>query len=144
MGIWCLHIQKPDNLTAYLRGCRVCRNNVQLGWGSRNAFFFFFFYCRGDLTQWQDCNSRVRFCHSVNLGDGPILATTWKKQCSQTWHRTQYIGWLLASPLIAPLCSLDQLCDLRWTLDPLSSSITWIKMDHHEITWNHTCENNVK
>ena len=147
MGIWRLHIQKPDHLTAYLRGSRVCRNNVKkmFNWDEdQEMHFLFVYFCRGNLTQWQDCNSRVRFCHSVNLDDGPSWLPCERSSVlrTDTEHSTE--GGPQPPPAIAPLWSLDQLCDLRWALDPLSPSMTWIKMDHHEITWNHTCENNVK
>ena len=91
------HSKKTDNLTAHLRGYRGCRNNAKktFSWNENQEIISFL---RGDLTQQQGRNSRLRFCHSVNLGNGPIVATTWQKQCSQTRCRTQYIGQHAGSP----------------------------------------------
>ena len=106
-----------------LRGCRVCRSNVRMAWELRNVFLSVEVTWASGRTEIQEWGS-IALWTSVT---GPTLATRWQEQCSQAWCRTQSLGQYPASPAIPPLRFLDQLSDLRWTLNALSSSMTWDK-----------------
>ena len=123
-----------------LRGCRVCRSNVKMGWELRNVFLSVEVTWASSRTEIQDWGS-VTLWTSVT---GPTLATMWQEKCSQAPHTAQYLGQHPASqqfPLCAPWTSSVTFSEL-WTHSPHP----WhgIKMDHQESKWNHTCENCIK
>ena len=135
---------KTDHLTAYLRGCRVCRNNTRkiFNWDEDQEMYFF-------LEKWPDPVAGLQLKGEVlplcELGWWPCLGYYMKEAVFSDLTQNTVPRVALSLPQQLPLCAL-------WTSsvtlnEPLNKSPhPWqrIKKNHHEIKWNHACENCVK
>ena len=125
----------------FLKGCRVCRNNVKMGWRSRNASLsaaVTWASGRTEIQQWGSWTSSSRLwtwvmAHLRYHVKGPVFSDSTQNAVSSTAFSLPQ-----QFPLCAPWTSSVTLGE-PWTHS--THPLHGIKMNHQESMWNHTYEN---